>query len=233
MWKLLYDSLEGFKVINTEDFTQENIELFIEKYGNINQSFRETIINLFSLQNVDDKNEIQRIFVVLIDDKLAGLLYGDHILKLKMKPFYIELIQKAFTIKSNEEVCISTVEKVVTKIIKQKNSFISPKEFEILNNYSITKSDLLFTENTYCIDSSGFSALRLYHLCDTRTFKLIKNTYSHKWKSIVAMKDFKVTKLYYKKHLLIGFTLYRKEDGEQFFYSGQYQEVLEHLLQLN
>jgi hypothetical protein len=44
------------------------------------------------------------------------------------------------------------------------------------------------------------------------------------------MKDFRVTKLHYKKHLLIGFTLYRKEDGEQFFWSGQLQEVLESLI---
>ena len=80
------------------------------------------------------------------------------------------------------------------------------------------------------MDTSGFTALRLYQLCSTRYFKKIKNEYSEKWGAVITMKDFSVTKLYYKKHLLIGFSLYRKEDGEQFFYSDQFQEVLESLI---
>ena len=88
-------------------------------------------------------------------------------------------------------------------------------------------------ENTYCIDTSDFSELKLHQLCTTRYFKKIKNEYSRKWNTIVAMKDFSVTKLYYKKHLLIGFSLYRQEDGEQFFWSDQFQEVLESLILKN
>tara|TARA_R110002051_G_scaffold131151_1_gene205031 strand:+ start:38610 stop:39308 length:699 start_codon:yes stop_codon:yes gene_type:complete len=230
MWRLLYDSLEGFKVIDTQDFTQENRNFLIEKYGDINQGFNEMLINLFALQKVDDENPIHIIFIIIIEDKLAGILYGDHVLKLKMKPFYTELIQKTFTIKSNKELCFSIVEKVITRIIKQKNSFISPKEFDILKSFTSTKSDMQYMENTYCIDSSEFTNLKLHHLCTSRQFKIVKNEYSKKWNTTVLMKDFKIAKLYYKKHLLIGFTLYRKVDGEQFFYSGQFQEVLEGLI---
>ncbi|WP_157491746.1 hypothetical protein [Maribacter thermophilus] len=229
MWKLLYDSLKEIKVIDFQDITQANTKRFIEENGGIGQDFKEMLIHLFGIQDLHDKNEIRNIYVIFENERLAGILYGHHVLNLKMKPFYKKLIQKATTIKYTDEISISIVHKVVKRIIEQKNSIISPKEFEILNGFSNTENDMPFMENMYCIDSSGFSDLRLYHLCETRYFKRIKNGYSKKWNTVVAMKDFRVTKLYYKKHLLMGFSLYRKEDGEQFFWSGQLQEVLESL----
>lgn len=227
MWKLLYNSLKKFKVIDYQDITQENAKGLIEENGGIGQDLKETLIHLFGIQDLHDKNKIRSIYVIFENERSAGILYGHHVLNLKMKPFYKELIQKATKIKYTDEISISTVHKVVKRIIEQKNSIISPKEFEILNRFSSTESDMPFMENMYCIDSSGFSNLRLYHLCETRYIKRIKNGYSKKWNTVVAMKDFRVTKLYYKKHLLIGFSLYREEDGEQFFWSGQFQEVLE------
>ena len=128
--------------------------------------------------------------------------------------------------------CLSikkTLSIIVNRIIKDKDSFIAPEDLEILQKSS-SEEIIPFMKNIYCLDSSELSKLRLYHICNTTYFKQIKNKYSKKWNTIVAMKDFKVTKLYYKKHLLIGFSLYREEDGEQFFWSGQFQEVLESLI---
>ena len=150
-----------------------------------------------------------------------------------MQTFYTELIQRAVTITSTDNAFKEVIKRIVTRNVKEKNSIISRKEFELLSIYSTSISNTPLMENTYCIDTSDFSELKLHQLCTTRYFKKIKNEYSRKWNTIVAMKDFSVTKLYYKKHLLIGFSLYRQEDGEQFFWSDQFQEVLESLILKN
>ena len=147
-----------------------------------------------------------------------------------MQTFYTEQIKKVVSITSTDNAFKEIVKRIVTRIVKEKNSIISPKEFELLSTYSTSINNMPFMENTYCIDTSDFSELRLHLLCATRYFKKIKNEYSQKWNTIVAMKDFRVTKLYYKKHLMVGFSLYRQEDSEQFFWSNQFQEVLESLI---
>tara|TARA_Y100001933_G_scaffold262356_1_gene319620 strand:+ start:890 stop:1522 length:633 start_codon:yes stop_codon:yes gene_type:complete len=206
----------------------ENAKDLIEAYGDVDLGIKETLIRLFGLEDVH-KVSIQRIYVIYENDKLAGILYGDHVLNLKMRPFYKGLVLKSGKVACTSEIAVSTVHKVVTGIIKEKNSVISPKEFEIFKRFSNTGTAEPFMNDMYCLDSAAFCDLRLNHVCTTGQFKRIKNEYSKKWNTEVMMKDFRVTKLYYKKHLLMGFSLYRKEDGEQFFWSGQLQEVLESL----
>ena len=147
-----------------------------------------------------------------------------------MQPFYKELVQRVVTISSPDDTYNSAVERIISRIIKEKNSIISPKEFDVISRFSTSFGNMQLMENTFCIDTNGFPDLRLHQLCSTRYFRKIKNQYSHKWNTIVTMNNFSITKLYYKKHLLVGFTLYRKEDDEQFFWSGQFQEVLESLI---
>lgn len=229
MWKLLYDSLVGFKVVNLRDIAHEDTKHLIEEFGDVDLGIKETLIQLFDLDDVHKERGIKRIYAVYENDKLAGILHGNHVLNLKMRPFYKRLILKSGTVECADELSVSTVHKVVTGIIEEKNSVISPKEFEIFKRFSNTGTAGPFMNDMYCLDSAGFSDLRLDHVCTTRQFKRIKNEYSKKWNTEVIMKDFRLTKLYYKKHLLMGFSLYRKEDGEQFFWSGQLQEVLESL----
>lgn len=205
MWRLLYDSLPAFLVKESDSLVSEFLD-------------------------TDSLNTIEKLYIITVNDKIVGVLYGKHVLNIKMKSFYSELIQRAIPIYNEDEVLHLTINKILSRIIKQQNSIISPKEFQIIQRFSITTNEIQFTKNIYCIDCSDFTKLRLHHVCSTRKFKMIKNEYSKKWKSIVAIKNFQVTKLYYKKHLLIGFTLYRKNDGEQFFWSGQFQEVLESLI---
>ena len=230
MWQLLYDSLNSIEVIDLLHTPQVKAMSIVEQIDAHNHDLKKTLTNLVTPQPVNEESEIQLVYAIIEEEKLIGVLYGDHVLNIKMQPFYTELIQGAVAIKSTDDVFNSTIQRVFSRIIKQKNSIIFPKEFEILRRFSNAAGDTQFMENTYCIDSTDFEALRLQHLCATRYFKYIKNEYSQKWNSMIAMKDFMVTKLYYKKHLLVGFTLYRIEDGEQFFWSGQYQEVLESLI---
>ncbi|MBQ4915288.1 hypothetical protein J8L85_12620 [Maribacter sp. MMG018] len=229
MWKLLYDSLEAFKVVDFRDIAHENAKDLIKECGGGDIGFKEILIQLFGLEDEHKERNIKRIHVIYENDTLAGILYGDHVLNLKIRPFYKGLILKSGTVECADEISVSTVHKVVARIIKEKNSIISPKEFKIFKRFANTEIAEPFMNNMYCLDSTTFSDLRLDHVCTTRQFKQIKNEYSKKWNAIVAMKDFRVTKLYYKKHLLIGFSLNRKVDGEQFFWSGQLQEVLESL----
>ncbi|MGO4921406.1 hypothetical protein [Maribacter spongiicola] len=205
MWRLLYDSLPAFLVKESDSLVSEFLD-------------------------TDSLHTIEKLYAIKVNDKIVGVLYGNHVLNIKMKSFYSELIQRTIPIYNENEVLRLTINKILTRIIKQQNSIISPKEFQIIQSFSITTNEIQFTKNTYCIDCSDFTKLRLHHLCSSRKFKMIKDEYSKKWKSIIAMKNFQVTKLYYKKHLLIGFTLYRKDDGEKFFWSGQFQEVLESLI---
>ena len=230
MWQLLYNSLNDIKVIDLLNVAQAIAVGIIEQIDVDNQELKKRLPDLVKTQHLNKGDEIQRIYAIMDEEKLTGILYGDHVLNLKMQPFYTELIQKTAIIKSSDDLFNTTVQRIITRIIKHKNSIISPKEFDILSSFSSVVSNMQFMENTYCIDSADFSELRLHQLCETRYFKKIKNEYSHKWNTIVAMKDFRVTKLYYKKYLLAGFALYRKEDGEQFFWSGQFQEVLESLI---
>ncbi|WP_289060372.1 hypothetical protein [uncultured Zobellia sp.] len=212
MWKLLYHSILEFEV---KDFNSHNHQNKDSTYSNPNEE-------------KNSKNKTNT-YVILYEKKVIGHLHGNQILKLEIETFYSELIR---TVSPIEIDCLSikkTLSIIVNRIIKDKDSFIAPEDLEILQKSS-SEEIVPFMKNIYCLDSSELSKLRLYHICNTTYFKQIKNKYSKKWNTIVAMKDFKVTKLYYKKHLLIGFSLYREEDGEQFFWSGQFQEVLESLI---
>ena len=93
--------------------------------------------------------------------KIVGVLYGNQVLNLKMKSFYIEL---TIPIYKDEEVLHLTTNKILTKIIKQQNSIISPKEFKTTQRFSITTNQIPFTKNTYCIDCSNFTKLRLHQV---------------------------------------------------------------------
>lgn len=231
MWQLLYDSINSIEVIDLLDIPQVKALGIIEQIEEENQELKKSLINLIGTQYKIDESEIQRGYALVEEDKLLGVLFGNHILHLQMQPFYKELIQKKVVpLPSLDDIYNTTVERIINRIVKEKNSIISPKEFEILRTSALNINDIQYTGNTYCIHTTDFSELTLYHLCAAPYFKQIKNEFSKKWDTIVAMKDFKVTKLYYKKHLLIGFCLYRPEDGEQFFWSSQLQEVLESLI---
>ena len=230
MWQLLYDSLNNNKVVDVRTISNVKTKHIIEQIDEENQKLKKALTELATSHPVNQENKIQLVYVILEEEKLLGFLYGNHILNLKIQSFYTEQIKKVVSITSTDNTFKEVVKKIVTRIVKEKNSIISPKDFEVISTYSTSVNTMSFMQNTYCIDTSDFPALRLYQLCSTRYFKKIKNEYSRKWNTIVAMKDFRVTKLYYKKHLLVGFSLYRLEDGEQFFWSGQFQEVLESLI---
>tara|TARA_R110002051_G_scaffold321509_1_gene409369 strand:+ start:19 stop:1365 length:1347 start_codon:yes stop_codon:yes gene_type:complete len=230
MWQLLYDSLNEMQIIDLLDTDQDSAIDIINATDGGNDDLRTAFINLVASHRTYGDSDIQRIYAIEEKGEILGFLYGNHVLNLTMQPLYTELIQRAVAIKSSDAIVNATVNTIVNRIIKQKNSIISSKEFEILKRFSTSNDDGQFMENIYCINCDGFLPLRLNQLCTTRHFKQIKNEYSRKWKTSIAMKDLRVTKLYYKKHLLVGFTLYRQEDGEQFFWSGQFQEVLESLI---
>tara|TARA_R110002050_G_scaffold300104_1_gene467681 strand:- start:771 stop:1502 length:732 start_codon:yes stop_codon:yes gene_type:complete len=230
MWQLLYDSLNTIKVVDVRTVPAIKAKGLIEQIDEENNELKNTLTHLASLHPINEENKIQLVYTIIEEEKLLGFLYGNHVLNLKMQTFYTELIQRAVTITSPDDIYNTTVKIIISRIVKEKNSIISPKEFKLLSTYSTSVNNMPFMENTYCIDTSNFSELKLYQLCATRYFKKIKNEYSQKWNTIVAMKDFRVTKLYYKKHLMVGFSLYRQEDSEQFFWSNQFQEVLESLI---
>ncbi|MBT2160257.1 hypothetical protein [Zobellia barbeyronii] len=219
MWNLLYNSLKEFEVkdINIHDYKNDN-------------SVQKILSDICDYLVKEKCNENTNISVILYQKKAIGYLYGSHILNLKIDTFYSELVQTVLPIETTYSSIKNALSVIINRIIKEKDSLIAPKELKILQEVFPQQGNMSFTNNIYCIDSSDFSKLRLYHICHTRYFKQIKNKYSKKWNTIVSMKDFTVTKLFYKKHLLIGFSLYRKEDGEQFFWSGQFQEVLESLI---
>lgn len=230
MWQLLYDSFNTIKVVDIRTIPFINAKGLIEQIDEENNKIKNTLAHLASSQPINEENKIQLVYTIIEKEKLLGFLYGNHVLNLKMQTFYTELIQRAVTITSPEDIYNTTIERIISRIVKEKNSIIYPKEFELLNAYSTFVINMPLMENTFCINTNGFPDLRLYQLCSSRYFKKIKNEYCEKWRAVIAMKGFSITKLYYKKHLLIGFTLYRKEDGEQFFWSGQFQEVLESLI---
>jgi len=230
MWQLLYDSLNEMQIIDLLDTDQDSAIDIINATDGGNDDLRTAFINLVASHRTYGDSDIQRIYAIEEKGEILGFFYGNHVLNLTMQPLYTELIQRAVAITSSDAIVNATVNTIVNRIIKQKNSIISSKEFEILKRFSTSNDDGQFMENIYCINCDGFLPLRLNQLCTTRHFKQIKNEYSRKWKTSIAMKDLRVTKLYYKKHLLVGFTLYRQEDGEQFFWSGQFQEVLESLI---
>ena len=230
MWQVLYDSLNTIKVVDARTMPAIKAKGIIKQIDEENNELKNMLTHLASSHPVNEENKIQLVYALIEEEKLLGFLYGNHVLNLKMQTFYTELIQRAVTITSPDDIYNTTVERIISRIVKEKNSIISPKEFELLSTYSTSINNMPFMENTYCIDTSDFSELRLHQLCTTRYFKKIKNEYSRKWNTIVAIKDFRVTKLYYKKHLMVGFSLYRQEDGEQFFWSDQFKEVLESLI---
>lgn len=230
MWWLLYNSLNGIEVIDFLSVPNMKAIGIIEQIDEENQEFKKMLTNLIEPQYKIGKSEIQRVYAVIGEEKLLGILFGDHVLHLQMQPFYKEQIQKVIAITSTNNAFNEVVERIVRRTIKDKNSIIYPKEFEVINGFSTSVDNIPFMENTFCIDTRVFSELRLYQLCSTRYFKKIKNEYYEKWRTVISMKDFSITKLYYKKHLLIGFCLFRKQDGEQFFWSDQFQEVLESLI---
>jgi hypothetical protein len=230
MWRLLYHSLNGIEVIDFLSIPYMKSIGIIEQIDEENQELKKMLTNLIEPQYKNEESEIQRVYAVIQEEKLLGILFGDHVLHLQMQPFYKEQIQKVIAITSTNNAFNEVVERIVRRTVKDKNSIISPKEFEVINGLSTSADNMPFMENTFCLDTGGFSELRLYHLCSTRYFKKIKNEYCEKWGAVIAMKDFSITKLYYKKHLLIGFCLFRKQDGEQFFLSSQFQEVLESLI---
>lgn len=230
MWQLLYDSINSIAVIDLLYIPQVKALGFIEQIKEENQELKKILINLIEPQSKIEESEIQRGYALVEEEKLLGILFGSHVLHLRMQPFYKELIQRVVTISSPDDTYNSAVERIISRIIKEKNSIISPKEFDVISRFLTSFGNMQLMEDTFCIDTNGFPDLRLHQLCSTRFFRKIKNEYSRKWNTIVALKNFRVTKLYYKKHLLAGFKLYRKEDGEQFFWSGQFQEVLESLI---
>ncbi len=230
MWQLLYDSLNTIKVVDVRTIPVIKASDLIEQIDEENNELKNMLTHLATSHPVNEENKIQLVYTIIEEEKLLGFLYGNHVLNLKMQTFYTEQIKKVVSITSTDNAFKEIVKRIVTRIVKEKNSIISPKEFELLSTYSTSINNMPFMENTYCIDTSDFSELRLHLLCATRYFKKIKNEYSQKWNTIVAMKDFRVTKLYYKKHLMVGFSLYRQEDSEQFFWSNQFQEVLESLI---
>tara|TARA_Y100001933_G_scaffold73471_1_gene74927 strand:- start:2900 stop:3241 length:342 start_codon:yes stop_codon:yes gene_type:complete len=101
MWKLLYDSLVGFKVVDLQDIAPEDTKHLIEEYGDVDLGIKETLIQLFGLEDVHKERGIKRIYVIYENDKLVGILYGDHVLNLKMRPFYKRLILKSGAISRN------------------------------------------------------------------------------------------------------------------------------------
>ena len=226
MWQLLYDSLNTIKVVDVRTMPTLKAKDIIKQIDEENNELKNTLNHLASSHPINEENKIELVYTIIEEEKLLGFLYGNHVLNLKMQTFYTEQNKKVVSITSTD----TTVKIIISRIVKEKNSIISPKEFELLSTYSTSVNTIPLKENTYFIDTSDFSELRLHQLCSTRYFKKIKNEYSQKWNTIVAMKDFRVTKLYYKKHLLVGFSLYRQEDSEQFFWSNQFQEVLESLI---
>ena len=78
MWKLLYDSLVGFKVVDLQDIAPEDTKHLIEEYGDVDLGIKETLIQLFGLEDVHKERGIKRIYVIYENDKLVGILYGDH-----------------------------------------------------------------------------------------------------------------------------------------------------------
>ena len=230
MWQLLYDSLNTIKVVDVRTMPTLKAKDIIKQIDEENNELKNTLNHLASSHPINEENKIELVYTIIEEEKLLGFLYGNHVLNLKMQTFYTEQNKKVVSITSTDTTFKKAIKRIVTRIVKEKNSIISPKEFELLSTYSTSVNTIPLKENTYCIDTSDFSELRLHQLCSTRYFKKIKNEYSQKWNTIVAMKDFRVTKLYYKKHLLVGFSLYRQEDSEQFFWSNQFQEVLESLI---
>ncbi|WP_282054520.1 hypothetical protein [Maribacter luteus] len=228
MWRLLYDSIIGIEKVDLFNVSQECALALIHLLDQDDLELKTTLSNIVEHERSNEKDKVKKIYAILENERLMGLLFGDNVLKLKISSNYTKLVQKAPILSSTDNL-EHLIKGVVDKIVKEKNSIISPQKFETIKSHVLDLPDSDFMNNIYSIDSSGFSDLRLYHLCETRYFKRIKNGYSKKWNTVVAMKDFRVTKLYYKKHLLMGFSLYRKEDGEQFFWSGQLQEVLESL----
>lgn len=230
MWRILYDSLIGFETINLLRTPNKHALELVNQMGDHNQNLKDPIKNLIARLKPITENDLQRAYAITDKTKLIGLLHGNHVLRLKMEPYYEELIQRAPNVQFADEACGNTAQNIFRRIVKDKNSIISPKEFELISKQLPKISNTDFLKNIYYLDSAGFAELRLNQLSATRYFKEIKDEYSRKWGTVIAMKNFKVTKLYYKKHLLIGFSLYRKEDGEKFFWSGQFQEVLESLI---
>lgn len=231
VWRILYDSLSGIEKVDLLNVPQERALDLIAQMGQDDPVFKAVLEKIVVTQNPDKEYEIERIYVIVENERLVGILYGIHVLKLKIEPYYTELVQNTPAIESTDALYKTVVERITSRIIKEKNSIVSPKEFEVIHNLLPQVPEKDFMNNIYCIDASEFSGLRLMHLCETRYFKPIKNEYSRKWNKIVLMKDFRVTRLFYRKHLLIGFCLYRKEDEEKFFWSGQFQEVLESLIE--
>ena len=213
MWQLLYDSLNTIMVVDVRTMPALKAKGIIKQIDEENNELKNTLNHLVSSHPVSEESKVQLVYALIEEEKLLGFLYGNHVLNLKIQTFYTEQIKKAASITSTDTTFKEVIKRIVTRIVKEKNSIISPKEFELLNTCSISESNIPFTENTYCIDTSDFSELRLHQFCASSYFKKIKNEYSLKWNTIVAMKDFRVTKLYYKKHLLVGFSLYRQEDG--------------------
>ena len=230
MWQLLYDSLNTIKVVDVRTMPTLKAKDIIKQIDEENNELKNTLNHLASSHPINEENKIELVYTIIEEEKLLGFLYGNHVLNLKMQTFYTEQIKKVVSITSTDTTFKEVIKRIVTRIVKEKNSIISPKEFELLSAYSTSVNNMQLMENTYCIDTSDFSELKLHQLCATRYFKKIKNEYSQKWNTIVAMKDFRVTKLYYKKHLLVGFSLHRQEDGEQFIWSDQFQEVLVSLI---
>lgn len=233
MWQLLYDSLNTIKVVDVRTMPAIKAKGLIEQIDAENNELKNTLNHLASSHPVNEESKVHLVYALIEEEKLLGFLYGNHVLNLKMQTFYTELIQRAVTITSPDDIYNTTVERITSRIIKEKNSVISPKELAVISGFLTSIDNKQRMENTFCIDTNGFPELKLHQLCATRYFKKIKNEYSQKWNTIVAMKDFKVTKIYYKKHLLVGFNLYRQEDGEKFFWSDQFKEVLESLILKN
>ncbi len=233
MWQLLYDSLKTIKVVDLRTIPVLKAKGIIEQIDEDNDQLKNALTHLVISQTENEDFKLQQVYAITEEEKLLGFLYGDHILHLQMLSFYKELIDQAVTISSPDDIYKKTVERIISRIVKEKDSVISPKEFAVIIGFLTSIDNRQLKENTFCIDTNGFPDLRLYQLCATRYFKKIKNEYCEKWMASIAMKDFRVTKLYYKKHLLIGFSLYRQEDGEQFFWSDQFQEVLESLILKN
>ena len=92
MWQLLYDSLNDIKVNDLLNVAQAKAIGIIEQIDEDNQELKKGFTDMVRTQHVYEENDTQRIYAIMDKEKLVGVLYGDHILNIKMQPFYTELI---------------------------------------------------------------------------------------------------------------------------------------------